>query len=96
MDDRFSWDAAKAARNQEKHGVTFAEATTVFAHPFAVIFDDTAHSTPDELREIIIGYTADDQLLLVAFTERAARIRIISARRATPKERRAYERGAFP
>ena len=90
MSLEFEWDEDKAASNRHKHGVTFEEAATVFADPLAAIFDDEAHSQ-EEQREIIIGHSAEDHLLLVSFTERAGVIRIISARPATKKERRDYE-----
>lgn len=90
----FEWDEFKAAANLQKHGVSFEEATTVFSNPQAVIFDDEAHST-NEQREIIIGHSSRDRLLLISFTERSAIIRIISARRATRKERQDYEQNAF-
>lgn len=86
----FEWDADKAAANQKKHRVTFKEAATVFADRLAAIFDDEAHSE-EEQREIIIGHSAENRLLLVSFTERAGAIRIISARRATKRERQDYE-----
>jgi uncharacterized DUF497 family protein len=86
----FEWDEDKAAANEKKHRVTFEEAATVFSDPLAAIFDDEAHSE-EEQREIIIGHSADNRLLLVSFTERGEAIRIISARRATKKERRDYE-----
>jgi hypothetical protein len=92
MSLRFSYDEAKAASNLRKHGVSFEEARTVFSNPFAVIFDDPAHSQ-HEPREIIVGHSARNRLLLVCFTERAGCVRIISARRATPKERHDYEEG---
>jgi uncharacterized protein len=60
----------------------------------AVIFDDEAHSL-DEQREIIIGHSQQNLLLLISFTERSNAIRIISARLATRKEREDYERNAF-
>jgi uncharacterized DUF497 family protein len=90
MSLEFEWDQDKATSNQKKHRVTFEEAATIFADPLAAIFDDEAHSE-EEQREIIIGHSADNQLLLVCFTERAGAIRIISARRATKRERRDYE-----
>ncbi len=90
MSLEFEWDEDKAASNRRKHRVTFEQAATVFADPLAVIFDDEAHSEGEQ-REIIIGHSADDQLLLVGFTEREGAIRIISARRATKRERRDYE-----
>jgi hypothetical protein len=86
------WNPFKAELNRQKHGVTFEEATTVFDDPLAAIFDDEAHSL-DEIREIIIGYSLQNNLLLVSFTERDGRIRIISARRATAREQRDYESG---
>ncbi|HEY5866792.1 MAG TPA: BrnT family toxin [Candidatus Tectomicrobia bacterium] len=91
VDLQFEWDDDKAASNLEKHGVSFEEATTVFRDPFALIFDDEAH-TIEEQREIIIGHSTRNRLLLVCFTERGARLRIFSARPATRKERQDYER----
>jgi len=90
----FEWDPGKAATNGHKHGVTFEEAASVFGDPLAAIFSDEAHST-GELREIIIGHSDRSRLLLVSFSERAKRIRIISARRATKPERRDYEENSF-
>jgi uncharacterized DUF497 family protein len=87
---QFTWDPAKARENLRKHGVSFQEATTVFANPLARIFDDPDHSV-DEQREIIIGHSARERLLLVSFTERGEFTRIISARRPGAKERRDYE-----
>jgi uncharacterized DUF497 family protein len=90
MSVEFEWDEDKAAANQKKHGVTFEEAATVFTDSLAAIFDDEAHSE-EEQREIIVGHSAENRLLLVSFTERAGAVRIISARRATRRERRDYE-----
>src|SRR5713226_2954455 len=90
MSLEFEWDEDKAASNRKKHGVTFEEAVSVFADPLAAIFDDEVHSE-EEQREIIIGNSAKNQLVLVCFTERAGAIRIISARRATKRERNDYE-----
>jgi uncharacterized DUF497 family protein len=87
---QFTWDPAKARENLRKHGVSFEEATTVFANPLARIFDDPDHSIGEQ-REIIIGYSARERLLLVSFTERGKFTRIISARRPDAKERRDYE-----
>ena len=92
----FEWDEDKAASNESKHGVTFDEASTVFADPLAVIFGDEEHSE-DEIREIIIGHSILERLLLVSFTERGVDVvRIISARRATKRERKDYEEGSEP
>ena len=87
---RFSWDSRKAESNWAKHGVTFEEAVSVFADPFGRIFDDAAHSER-ERRELIVGHSKLRRLLLVNFSEREERIRIISARKATRAERKDYE-----
>ncbi len=93
MQLRFEWDERKAAANLSKHKVSFEEAQTVFYNPLACIFDDEWHSA-DEPREIIIGHSNSDRLLLVCFTEREpGLIRVISARRATKRERGDYEEG---
>lgn len=88
----FEWDSRKAASNLKRHGVSFEEAITVFADPLARIFDDEDH-TVEEHREIIIGHSFRERLLLVVFTQRSATIRIVSARRATKNERKDYEEG---
>jgi hypothetical protein len=90
MTPEFEWDAQKAAENFKNHGVAFDEAVTVFADPLANIFDDPDHSD-DERRELIIGHSAEQHLLVVSFTERERRTRIISARQATARERKDYE-----
>ena len=88
---KFEWDSRKAEANIAKHNVSFEEAETVFFDPIAAIFDDEWHST-GERREIIIGYSQRNRLLLVCFTEREGTvIRIISSREATPTERRRHE-----
>lgn len=86
----FEWDESKAAANLKKHGVSFEEAKTVFDNALAVIFNDEAHSV-NEQREIIIGHSQRNRLLLVSFTERPNAIRIISVRLATLQEREDYE-----
>jgi len=89
---RFDWDPVKAAANIKNHdGVTFDEAETVFGDPLAAVFLDEDHSF-EEKREIIIGYSSEQRLLVVCFTEREEDlIRIITARRADPDERRKHE-----
>jgi hypothetical protein len=94
MSIRFEWDNKKAAANFKKHRVNFEEAITVFSNPLAVIFDDEAHSV-DEIREIIIGHSVNNRLILVSFTERDGIIRIISARQATKQERKDYEENIY-
>jgi len=93
MNLQFEWDNQKAALNLKKHGVSFDEAKTVFKDSLACIFDDKWHSI-GELREIIIGNSKQQRLLLVFFTQRAEGIiRIFSSRLATKTERRDYENG---
>jgi len=87
---RFQWDLWKAESNAAKHGVSFEEAATVFGDPLGRIVDDPRHSSGEE-RCALLGYSRRQRLLAVMFTERAEAIRIISARRATPRERREYE-----
>jgi uncharacterized protein len=91
MDLRFEWDEAKAAANLEKHGVNFDEAQTVFGDPHTVTIFDVQHSDAED-RFIDIGMAATGRILVVVYTETAERIRIISCRKVTPKERRHYER----
>ena len=86
----YEWDPEKDRINLEKHGVSFAEASTAFLDPQQITVFDERHSI-EELRFRTIGYTTTDRLVVVAHTEREDRIRIISAREATPRERRQYE-----
>ena len=88
----FEWDDEKAAYNLREHDVNFEEAKTVFEDPFAITIHDDLHSD-DEDRSIILGLSLLARVLLVVYTERRERIRIISARRATPSERSQYESG---
>ena len=90
MSISFEWHSSKATSNFKKHGVGFEEAMTVFADPLARIFDDPDHSG-EEQREIIVGQSAVRGLLVVSFAERRPLVRILSARRATRRERRDYE-----
>lgn len=90
MGIRFQWNPQKAAGNEAKHSVPFTEAASVFRDSLACIFDDEDHSSK-EYREIIIGHSNRNRLLVVVFTERDDMIRIISARKADREEREAYE-----
>jgi uncharacterized protein len=92
MDLRFEWDRRKAVANERAHGVSFEEAMDVFRDPLARIHADPGSSV-SEVREIIVGTSLAGRLLLVSFTERGERIRIISARPATKHEKRDYEEG---
>ena len=90
MTPEFEWDRQKEAKNLKIHGVAFDEALNVFADPLANIFDDPDHSD-DEPRELIIGQSVQQRLLIVSFADRGRRIRLISARQTTARERRDYE-----
>jgi uncharacterized protein len=87
---QFTWDPKKAASNLKRHGVSFAEAVTVFADPLALHVEDEAHAE----RTLLIGQSSRQRILLTVFVElEEDLIRIISARRATAHERRRYEEG---
>ena len=86
----YEWDPTKAAANVKKHRVSFEEAASVFLDASAFTFWDPDHSV-DEDREITIGRSAQQRILFVAHAASGGRIRIISARRATSRERRQYE-----
>lgn len=88
---QFEWDFDKAKSNLEKHQVAFDESESVFGDPLARIFDDIEHSI-DEKRNLIIGRSIQNRLLIVSFTERENdTIRIISVRETSPKERRKFK-----
>ena len=87
---RFEWDKRKADSNLRAHGVSFREATTVFADPLSITISDPDHSMA-EMRFVDIGLSHRGRLLVVSYTERGNRIRLISARLATGNERRRYE-----
>jgi len=88
----FEWDERKARLNKRKHGVSFEEASTVFADPLALTIYDPVHSE-EENRYVALGESQRRRLLVVVFTDRDDRIRIISARVATRRERKDYEEG---
>jgi uncharacterized protein len=88
----FEWDPDKADRNLKKHGVDFHEAATVFGDPLAVTYYDPDHSDEED-RFLTIGYSQAERLLVVSHTDRDDRIRIISARPASRKERKQHEEG---
>ncbi len=88
----FEWDDVKAKKNLKKHSVDFEEAQSVFADISACIFDDEWHSSPHEQRELIIGYSQNNRILIVCFTERDEKVvRIINARSATKNEIKKYK-----
>ena len=86
----FEWDPKKARRNLKTHGVSFDEASTAFRDPLSVTIADPLHSE-DEERLVLIGHSHRHRLVVVIHTERGDRIRIISARLATTRERLRYE-----
>ncbi|MBX2986268.1 MAG: BrnT family toxin [Bdellovibrionaceae bacterium] len=95
------WDPAKARANEEKHGVSFEEAATIFDDPLLLLHEDEKHSR-DELRLIAIGESDADRVLFVVFTERRSKsheeeiCRILSARAASKKERQRYFKAPAP
>ncbi len=89
----FEWDELKNKSNQKKHGLWFEEARQVFEDPLALRYYDPTHSD-DEDRFLLLGQSEPNRILLVVFCERrGSAIRIISARKATKKERKTYEKG---
>jgi uncharacterized DUF497 family protein len=86
----FEWDEDKAKANLKKHKVRFDEAATVFGDFLAITFPDPDHSM-DEDRYITIGTSDRGRVLIISHTDRDERTRIISARKATPRERKVYE-----
>lgn len=91
MDFLVEWDREKAAQNLRKHGVSFEEAATVLADPLSVTLPDPDHSQ-EEQRFLLLGRSSSGRPLIVAHSEEGERVRIISARVMTPKERKSYER----
>lgn len=88
----FEWDDQKATSNFKKHGVSFQEAKTVFGDMLSITVADPEHSE-SEYRFIDIGLAESGRLLVVSYTERGTKIRIISSRLALPAERILYEKG---
>ena len=89
----FEWDDNKAKQNLKKHGVSFEEASTVFGDPLARTIPDPLHSGEED-RFVHLGESRRRRLLVVVFTERGDKIRIISARVATRRERKNHEEGS--
>lgn len=92
MELLFEWDEAKARENFIKHKVRFEEGKTIFNDPFIWTFPDPEHSAVED-RLLDIGCSSKGHILVVSHTERGGKIRIISCRKATAMERRAYEEG---
>jgi hypothetical protein len=89
---QFEWDPQKAAANVKRHRITFDEAASVLGDPLSTTYPDEAHSD-EETRFLTIGASHRGRVMVVAHTERNDTIRIISARRATRREREFYEQG---
>jgi len=87
---QFEWDPEKAKRNYKKHKVSFEEAVTVLYDPLSTTFDDPDHSV-GERRFITVGFSSHGRLLVISHSERGEAVRIISARRATQRERKRHE-----
>jgi uncharacterized protein len=90
MNFSFEWNEDKAKQNIRKHGVSFELASSVFEDELAIVIEDYLHSNEED-RYIIIGKSAEQKVLVVVYTERGDKIRIISARVATKRERKTYE-----
>ncbi len=86
----FEWHDVKAEKNVRKHGVSFDEAATVFEDAFSISDSDPLHSD-DETRYVLVGLSNENRLLVVSYAMRGERIRIISSRPATARERKHYE-----
>lgn len=89
---QFEWDLNKAEMNLRQHKVSFEEAATVFEDTLSITVPDPDHSLKED-RSIIVGLSSCSRLLMVSHTERGNRVRIISARELTPRERKQYEEG---
>ena len=90
---KFEWDAKKAAANLRRHGVSFEEATSLLGDRLARTYEDPDHSD-SEPRELTFGFSSTGRALVVSHCERGERVRIISARQMTRRERRQYEEGS--
>ena len=92
MGVKFEWDPGKAQRNRRKHGVSFAEAATVFWDPLAATAVDARSEEEMEVRFVTVGTSRLGRLLVVAHCDRGDVVRIISARKSTRRERISYEK----
>ena len=86
----FEWDPEKARENEQNHEVSFAEASEIFEDDHSSSVRDPDHSLEED-RYLIFGVSKGGKYLVVSYTERGDRVRLISARPMTPRERRAYE-----
>ena len=89
----FEWDPNKAKENLETHGISFDEASTVFRDVLSLVIHDPLHSEEED-RFVLIGSSHRNRLLVIVHTERSNNIRLISARKASKKERKQDEENA--
>ena len=87
----FEWDQWNVQKNEEKHGVSPLEAESAFYDPAYKLFEDQSHSRSSEKRYILYGRSIENRVLMVGFTLRDKRVRVITARPASRKERRIHE-----
>lgn len=90
----FEWDYNKEKANQRKHGISFEEAKNIFYDPFSITINDPIHSMAEE-RFIDIGLSEKLRLLVVVYTQRGSKIRLISCRKASLKEQKIYEQSKY-
>ncbi|OIP75967.1 MAG: hypothetical protein AUK07_00480 [Parcubacteria group bacterium CG2_30_36_21] len=89
----FEWDQSKAKKNIKIHNVSFDEASTAFKDTLSLAIYDPLHSDQED-RFVLIGMSYINRLIVVVYTERGDKIRIISARKAITNERKQYEENA--
>ena len=89
----FEWDPEKAKDNFETHGISFDEASTAFGDTLSLVIYDPLHSEEED-RFVLIGNSYRNRLLVIIHTEREDYVRLISARKASKKERKQYEENA--
>ena len=87
----FEWDQWNVQKNEQKHGVSRLEAESVFYDPRARLFEDRRHSRPRETRYILYGRSLEARVLMIGFTRRGGKVRVITARPASRRERDVYE-----
>ncbi|HXJ32821.1 MAG TPA: BrnT family toxin [Candidatus Eisenbacteria bacterium] len=87
----FDWDQWNLQKNEEKHGVSRLEAESAFYDRHVRLFEDLRHSSPREGRYVLYGRSLEARVLMVGFTHRGGRVRVITARPASRKERQIYE-----
>ena len=87
----FDWDQWNVQKNEQKHGVSRLEAESAFYDPELRLFEDVRHSRPGEIRYILYARSLEARILMVGFTVRRDKVRVITARPASRKEREIYE-----